>query len=337
MHRFINDHAPMPSLAIADLALIEITAAPLVPLPGTSGAVFRGSVGALEMTISNCSAARVTTTAAQYNFLPTDATIEAWQRIDFPRQVGTWNLSVSLAGLAVLSFKRGPRGHCVLGNAGISIGVQPDGVLVLVPQRDATVTLTNHIGGTFNRLSTGNLLSEDDFGGITVTPQIPLGSGRPARCSVLTSNLSFVNDPGLKPTKTTPSLKFDNNYTHAETPNWKIQWALSSGEHGRLQAFFPQGCVAHTDGTVFQVSGCSRLSCRSAHTTGRNHSSSAGPKSLTTSPRAALRLKMSHRSCFGMRRLKYMEAHSLADTFRTRAPQLSNAGWIPCIEPGRRL
>lgn len=164
MHRFINDHAPMPSLAIADLALIETTAAPLVPLPGTSGAVFRGSVGDLEMTISNCSAARVTTTAAQYNFLPADGTIEAWQRIDFPRQVGTWNLSVSLAGLAVLSFKRGPRGHCVLGNAAISIGVQPDGVLVLVPQRDATITLTNHIGGTFNRLSTGNLLSEDDFG-----------------------------------------------------------------------------------------------------------------------------------------------------------------------------
>ncbi len=187
VNEFIVAGTPMPSFEMADLAIIETPPMALTPLPGVSGAVFRGSVGSLPMVISECSIARVTTTAAQYDFSPSNNTIAARQRIDAPRQVASWSLSASFAGLTVLSFQPGAAGHCVLGNAALSIGVQPDGVMVFVPQHDdLTITLTNMIGGTFNRLTSGDLLSEDELGGITVTPHIPLGSGRP----VSTTNAS---------------------------------------------------------------------------------------------------------------------------------------------------
>ena len=178
-NEFIVAGSPMPSFEMADLAVIETSPVPLTPLPGVSGAVFRGSAGALPMAITECSNARVTTSAAQYDFVTSKDTIAARQMIDAPRQVASWSLSASLAGLTVLSSKPGAAGHCVLGNEALSIGVQPDGVMVFVPQHnDITMTLTNVIGGTFNRLTSGDLLSEDDLGGLTVTPHIPLGSGR---------------------------------------------------------------------------------------------------------------------------------------------------------------
>ena len=216
---YVANNTMPPQLEIVELVLIETPAAALRPLPGLTGAAFRGSVGSLPMSIDECTSQSITTTAARYVFLA-DGTIEAMQRIDMPRRVATWNLSVPLTGLHVLSSVGGPSGRCVIGNSAVTIAVQPDGVMVLVPQTEAHATLTNQFGGTFNRLSAGHLLSEDDWGGITVSPHIPLGSGRFARSTVLTQGLSFV---GLGPDDT------DSNAT-TEAAGWKVRWDLSPGE-----------------------------------------------------------------------------------------------------------
>ena len=217
---YVSNNTMPPHLEVAGLALIETPAAALHPLPGMTGATFRGSVGSLAMSIEECTAQSITTTAARYIF-SANGTVEALQRIDMPRRVGTWNLSVPLAGLQVLSSVSGSAGRCVLGNAAITIAVQPDGVVVLVPQVELHAILTNRIGGTFSRLSAGHLLSEDDWGGFTVSPHIPLGSGRLASNTVLTQGLSFL---GLSPDDT------NSNTTTDTAGGWRIQWELSPGE-----------------------------------------------------------------------------------------------------------
>jgi hypothetical protein len=147
--------------------------------------------------------------------------VKAWQNLEFSRQVAEWQLSVPLTELKVLEFISGPVGRCVISNAVVSIGVQVDGLLGFVPhtKEDANITLTNVLGGTFNRVWDGSLLSEDDFGGFTVTPSIPQGTGRLARWSVLTPGLAFTK---LNAT--------DTNTTEALAPGWQVTWQLSAGE-----------------------------------------------------------------------------------------------------------
>ena len=177
---YVQNLTAMPHLEIADLAFVETAAEPLKPLPGATGLTFRGSAGSLPMNVQSCTVeGGIATNAANYTFSAAANTIQAFQNIDVSRQVAEWELEgVSLVGLKVLKFVPGHAGRCVLGNAAISIGVQVDGLLGFVPHQDTNITLTNSIGGDFNRISNGHLLSEDDDGGLTVTPAIPLGSGR---------------------------------------------------------------------------------------------------------------------------------------------------------------
>ena len=218
---YVHNLTAMPHLEIADLAFVETAAEPLKPLPGATGLTFRGSAGSLPMNVQSCTVeGGIATNAANYTFSAAANTIQAFQNIDVSRQVAEWELEgVSLVGLKVLKFVPGHAGRCVLGNAAISIGVQVDGLLGFVPHQDANITLTNSIGGKFNRIFNGHLLSEDDDGGFTVTPAIPLGSGRLARWAVLTSGLQF---PHLNAT--------DTNSTEVLEPGWQVSWELSPGE-----------------------------------------------------------------------------------------------------------
>eukprot|EP01048_Picozoa_sp_COSAG05_P018913 COSAG05_NODE_2856_length_2569_cov_8.796761_2_plen_544_part_00 len=222
INEYVLADTQMPSVEIADWAVIETSPVPVTPLPGISGAIFRGSVGELPMAVYECSVGQITTTAARYIFTESNSTIEAWQQIDAQRHIASWTLSVPLVGLRVLRFDPGPEvNSCVLGNQHLSIGVQPDGLLALIPHVESEITLTNKIGGQFNRFdrSSGDLLSEDDLGGLTANPHIPSGSGRLARCTVLTPGLAFTNDSA-----------FDINSTAAAPLDWQIKWTLSSGE-----------------------------------------------------------------------------------------------------------
>ena len=174
------------------------------------------------MAVISCSVAGgAVTTGANYTWDETTGTVQALQNIDFPRQVAEWQLSVPLVGLQVLNFVAGPAGRCVVGNSDITIGVQVDGLLGFAPQgtADINLTLTILFESNFNRVHDGHLLSEDDWGGLTVTPWAPLGSGRLPRWSMVTQGPGF---PALNAT--------DTNTTEAVPPGWRVSWQLSPGE-----------------------------------------------------------------------------------------------------------
>ena len=216
--QYITNLTAMPQLEIAELVLVETAAEPLKPLPGAEGLEFKGSAGSLPMSVLECTAAKAVTTAANYTFFE-NGTVHAWQNLEFPRLVAEWQLSVQLSDLKVLSFVSGAAGRCIVGNSAISIGVQVDGLLGFVPQVDAVATLVNSFGGDFNRIHDGHLLTEDDFGGMTVTPAIPAGSGKLARWRMVTKGLLF---PDFNAT--------DTNTTEQLAPGWSVAWQLSAGE-----------------------------------------------------------------------------------------------------------
>jgi hypothetical protein len=216
--QYVGNRTAMPQLELAELVVVETTVEALKPLPGAEGLTFKGSAGSLQMSVLECTVSGAVTIAANYTFA-NNGTVQAWQNIDVPRQVAEWRLSVPLIDLKVLSFVPGSAGRCIVGNSAISIGVQIDGLLGFVPQIDAVATLVNMFGGDFNRIHDGHLLSEDDFGGLTVTPAIPAGSGRLARWSMVTEGLAF---PVLNAT--------DTNTKEELAPGWSVAWKLSAGE-----------------------------------------------------------------------------------------------------------
>lgn len=215
----------VPGLGLADFALVEMPLAVREFNIG-DGLQFAGGVGGLQMDITACTATDLTTTSAHYHIEPT-GTVTMSQRIDFPRILATWRASPGvLRGLRLLHSSPD---RCVLGNSWISIGVQSDGLLGFVPHnnrsslthtnRNVTLTLTSFYGGDFNRLTWGHLLSEDDFGGLTVSPDPGRGSGRLPRWTVLTPGLKF---PKLDP--------YDRNSTPADAAGWQIAYELLPGE-----------------------------------------------------------------------------------------------------------
>src|SRR5699024_5444841 len=101
-----------------------------------------------------------------------------------------WHSSLSLAGLSV--DKQNDK-VCVLSNDQLTIGIQCDSLMVINPQQKLSMTLTNLFGGDFNRYARGYLYSADDFGGITVTPYIPAGTGLRVQSKLLTQGLAFAD------------------------------------------------------------------------------------------------------------------------------------------------
>ncbi len=99
---------------------------------------------------------------------------------------------------------------------------------MISPQVEATLTLTSKIGGIWNRFEAGNLLVVDDYGGFTVNPAIPLGSGRLTRTSIITPALDFANRIN------------DLNFLSKATPGWQISWTVSPGERIALSTFPPR-------------------------------------------------------------------------------------------------
>ena len=159
--------ARMPQLAIADWAVIE-TPTVVVPFPAGEGLSFKGGDGALVMgmRVLSCNSTSIQTRSAEYILNSESGTISVMQQIDMPRLLATWSLTASLHGLAVLAHTPD---RCVIGNEHVSVGVQADGLIGFVPAAGAiTTTLTTHFSSSFSRWSEGNLLIEDDWGGLTV-------------------------------------------------------------------------------------------------------------------------------------------------------------------------
>ena len=217
------------TLAVADVALVELPVRPLTPNARGAGVTFRGGPGALPMRIEGVErmgrTVHVRTTGARYTFDGETDTIRAEQLLETRREVAEWRSSLPLDGLTILSTT--PR-ECVVANDHITLGVQCDGLVMVSPQQPVTLTLRSKIGGRWNRFIDGHLLAIDDLGGLAVNPDIPFGTGRLPRTHVLTDGLDFVG------------VENDVAFLSAAAPGWQIAWEVDPGERLGLSIFPPR-------------------------------------------------------------------------------------------------
>ncbi len=206
---------------VSDLCLIELPAYALEPLGPGEGLTFGGSSGSLDMEVAAPrvldSAITVTTNGAEYIFNKTNDTVTAYQRIGKERKLTTLQLSKSLANLTVKS-QSSTEVILTTGESGVSFGIQMDGLMLISTHGTAlTATCTGELAAPWSRLLNGHLMVRDDYGGFTVNPAIPVGTGRTARYEVL-DEIDFARPRG------------DTNFMSQTPAGWRIAWTVDSGE-----------------------------------------------------------------------------------------------------------
>ena len=217
IHAYASGKTPL-LFEIADFAVIEIPPAATKEFSVGAGLTFRGSGGSLNMHVLKCTSTEVLTTAARYTFDADHNMISAEQRIELSRPIAQWKLSRPLDGLRVVSWTDG---QCILvtKDKSLSIGVQLDGLLGFVPHGvPLHVTVTSEFSGTFSRQADGHILTEDDFGGFTVSPWMQQGSGRVAQ---------VLNHSGSQFFQITRN---DVNTTIPAPVGWWADWAVLPGD-----------------------------------------------------------------------------------------------------------
>lgn len=238
-------HAEKPmQVRVADFAFSEL---PEVPLPNYApgeGVTFPGGVGNLPMKVESAVEKDghiiVETTGARFDFDLAKNRITLGQRMEFSRPLAVWDSSLDLAGLKI--EKQSPD-VCILSNEHLTVGIQADSMMVLSPHEELTLILTNLLGGDFNRYAWGHLLSLDDFGGITVNPHIPAGTGRTPRSRLLTEGLDFESLAPDKIAQSNPGLTGnirDYEQTGKAEPGWQAEWKVSPGEFLCSSVFPPR-------------------------------------------------------------------------------------------------
>lgn len=236
--------APESAMYIADFKVYELPEKELVPYKEGEGMVFRGGAGELDMRVEGVKEDEntivVDTTGACYTFNTQTDTISAEQKISKRRKVSEWKSSVSLEGLKVRSITEN---EAVITNSNISFGVQLDGTLFLTPHKgDARLVCTSKIGGIWNRLNFGYLMALDDYGGFTVTPDIPAGTGKTCNYEVLTEGLDFPTwefSNAIVWGSTDKQEEFNTHISNAK-PGWQIAWTVSPGERLAITTFPPR-------------------------------------------------------------------------------------------------
>ena len=217
------------SFMIADFTIVELPPRLISPWAKGEGVTFRGGPGSLPIQItsitSNANGITVGTTGSRYFFNVKASDIVTTQLLEKNRTVASYHFSKPLTGLMVMSQTAN---EVVLSNDNLTFGVQADGMVMISPQTEFTLTLTSQIVGAWNRFEAGHLLVVDDYGGFTVNPAIPLGSGRLARTSVITSALDFTSKIN------------DLNFLSQAAPNWQISWTVSPGERIAISTFPPR-------------------------------------------------------------------------------------------------
>lgn len=225
-------------LKIADIAFIELPEKPVKPYLKGEGVTFRGGPGNMQMRIEdaqkNDNKIEVKVTGALYTFYTKGDSISARQLLEKNREVSVWRSSLSLDGLEIVQHNNK---ECVLANDQITIGIQCDGLIFISPQNELIMTCISKIGGKWNRLACGHMLIIDEWGGFSVNPDIPLGSGRLARVD---AGLSV--QPGRVPSG---GLDFagiiDNQaFLSQAKPGWKVRWYISPGERLAISVFPPK-------------------------------------------------------------------------------------------------
>ncbi|MFC1719111.1 chitobiase/beta-hexosaminidase C-terminal domain-containing protein, partial [Candidatus Poribacteria bacterium] len=220
------------TLKMADVAFIELPEEPLKPFTRGEGVTFRGGPGNLpikiEEVIQEAGNAKVRTTGVLYTFDFSNNTITAEQLIDFPRTIAVWKSSLDLRNMEILISNDI---ECVLANDAMTIGIQCDGLMLISPHKELSMTCHSMIAGRWNRLEAGHLLVVDDFGGITVNPHVPLGSGRLARAELVSRDIDFSEISG-----TTGNVDFLSD----AKPGWEIMWTVNPGERLGTSVFPPR-------------------------------------------------------------------------------------------------
>ncbi len=232
-------------ICIADFSIVELPEETNYPIyKEGEGVTFRGNSGGLDMKVVDAveteNEITVTTTGTKYIFDKKNSTISANQLINLKREVSTWKSDVSFADLKIRSKTDT---ECVISCPEVTFGVQMDGMVFLTPHgRDIRLECTSQISGLWNRFDWGFLTCIDDYGGFTVTPDLPEGTGKKCNYEILTENLDFVDIP------------FDNNnslvdgkYMHPHwneisncKPGWQIAWTISPGERLAISTFPPR-------------------------------------------------------------------------------------------------
>lgn len=237
----------VPQMRIADYVFVELPAEPLQPLPRGEGVVFPGGAGELPMNVESHSVKNgyisVITTGAKYEIDTENNIITASQRIEFPRELAKWQSSLSLKNLRI---DQQTEDVCVLSNDQLTIGIQRDSLMVISPQRELQMTLTNLLGGDFNRYARGYLYSTDDFGGITVDPYVPPGTGLEPQSELLTKGLSFEklsSEYTLQHQKKI-NEQIDDPWSSEELgaaeSGWQARWTTRPGEFFTTSVFPPR-------------------------------------------------------------------------------------------------
>lgn len=213
---------PPPLFEIADFAAIETPPPTTQAFAVGGGLAFRGSAGDLQMRVLQCNATAVVTTSARYTFDTAKGLISVEQQIDWRRPLSQWQLSHSLSGLHVVEWKKGAAGRCVMatGDSSLSIGVQVDGLLGFVPHTTPlSLTVIAKFAGTFSRQADGHILTEDDWGGFTVSPHSQSGSGVVPKLHAHSDDLQFMDLPPHDVNSTTPA-----------PAGWWATWVVQPGD-----------------------------------------------------------------------------------------------------------
>jgi hypothetical protein len=214
---------------IADVKFIELPTIPIIPFKKGDGVTFKGGAGKMLMAVNKADAQndvlKISTNAVVYAIDLQNNTITGEQLLEKHRTVCVWKSSVPLKKMEVL---RQDNSICIIANDFVTMGLQCDGMLMIVPQQKMSLTAENRIGGKWNRLISGQLISLDDVGGYTVNPAIPLGSGKLPETEVLTPGLDFIGKIN------------DVNFVSSATPGWQVKWNLVPGERIALSVFPPR-------------------------------------------------------------------------------------------------
>jgi len=224
---------------IADIALIELPPKSLTPYYRGEGVTFPDGPGNLPMKVEEAKADEahimVRTTGARFDFDLKNDTISGRQMIGRERDIAVAEASTTLQGMRILSKTDT---ECVLGNDKMTIGVQCDSLVMIVPHEEMIFEFTSKIGGKWNRLGFGHLLACDGIGGFAVNPDIPLGSGRLPRVTteIRTGRVSKTMWSGLDFCNTVDNKHFISS----AKPGWQISWAVIPGERLAFSVFPPR-------------------------------------------------------------------------------------------------
>ncbi|MEM8584833.1 MAG: T9SS type A sorting domain-containing protein [Bacteroidota bacterium] len=202
---------------LADLAYVELPAVPLTPFEPGEGVSFAGGGGDLVM--SSQIQEDQSAGAEGYRLRSTGSTF--FLSNIFVYDVSTFTLKQNLRANRNLLYSDDLRlenlilindqpDSLVLVNDSLTMGYQSDGLLVISPHREMTLTFRSEIGGTFNRISGGDLIVQDDFGGYTMSVHTPKGTGLESNLRIVDPHPDFTSlDPYDLDTRTPTEAGFE--------------------------------------------------------------------------------------------------------------------------------